>query len=494
MLPTALPTVRSLARAAILLPLAFAGCSSTPALVETSRDRLDGAVVEWSSGTVARADEHYLYFRFSVGPDTKTIQASDETVALLLDVDGRSDTGHQRAPKPFNSIGADLELQFSPTSDKGAVTSGVAFYALDSNGTRTELPKDQSDLIFSPVYASAWYEARVSRAFASKITKSGMASAGNARGIFVIYAPGEGGLSGGRIAGYSEPFDVTFPPIAPGPRLAEATIPPKPAGTVRVMSWNVWRKMASDPARFAPIIRAINPDVLLMSEWQSDDKTLVEAMKTVFAVSGSKEWNTISRGGVAIASRFPLSPSTAKAEVLMDGKPRSVRYVAATTQSPIGPILVGAMHLKCCGGAGSAEDQLRLAEARAINDTVKQASRADAATIRILGGDVNLVGSRNPIDLLRADIDLDGSDMTPADPAVLGDNTYYTWRDWNTGFSPGRLDWLTYSDSTATIVQSFVLDTRRLTPAALSSMGLTTESSDVSDHLPVVIDVAPITK
>ncbi|MFN9968507.1 MAG: hypothetical protein ACK58T_01295, partial [Phycisphaerae bacterium] len=129
-----------------------------------------------------------------------------------------------------------------------------------------------------------------------------------------------------------------------------------------------------------------------------------------------------------------------------------------------------------------------------INETVKQASRADAASIRILGGDINLVGSRNPLDLLRADIDLDASDMTPADPAVLGDNTYYTWRDWNTGFSPGRLDWLTYSDATATIVQSFVLDTRRLTPASLSSMGLTTESSDVSDHLPVVIDVAPAVK
>lgn len=487
-------TTRSLARIFLFIPLALAACSSTPTRVETRRDRLDGAVVEWSSGTVARADEHYLYFRFSVGPDTKTIQASDETIALLLDVDGRTDTGYQRTPKPFNSIGADLELQFSPTSDKGAVTSGVAFYALDKNGTRTELPKDQSDLTFSPAYASAWYEARMSRAFAAKLTKAGMASSGKGRGIFVIYAPSEGGRSGGRIAGYSEPFDIAFPPIAAGPKLADAGIPAKPAGTIRVMSWNVWRKMASDPARFAPIIRAINPDVLLISEWQSDDKAMVEAMKTVFPGTPTGPWHAVSGGDVAIASRFPLAPSTAKAEVLVEGKPRSVRYVAAVAQSPIGGVLVGAMHLKCCGGAGSSEDQLRLAEARAINDTVKQASRADAATIRILGGDLNLVGSRNPLDLLRADIDLDSSDMTPADPAVLGDNAYYTWRDWNTGFSPGRLDWLTYSDATATIVQSFVLDTRRLSPSALSSMGLTAESSDVSDHLPVVIDVAPIAK
>lgn len=487
-------TARRIALAFFALPLALAACSSTTPPVSGNRDRLDGAVVEWASGTVARADEHYLYFRFSVGPDTKTIQSSDETVALLLDVDGRSETGFRRAQKPFNSIGADLELQFSPTSAKGAVTSGVAFYALDSRGDRTELPKDQSDLSFSPAYASAWYEARMSRAFAATITKAGMASTGKGRGIFVIYAHGEGGRSTGRITGYSEPFDVTFPPIAAGPRLADARIPAKPAGTIRVMSWNVWRKMASDPARFAPIIRAINPDVLLISEWQNDEKTLVEAMKTVFPGGPSANWTAVSGGDVAIASRYPLSPSTAKAEVLVEGKPRSVRYVAATAQSPIGTILIGAMHLKCCGGAGSAEDQLRLAEARAVNDTVKQGSRADAATIRILGGDLNLVGSRNPLDLLRADIDLDASDMTPADPAVLGDNAYYTWRDWNTGFSPGRLDWLTYSDATAEIVQSFVLDTRRLSPAALSAMGLSTDSSDVSDHLPVVIDVAPVTK
>lgn len=478
-------TARSLARFFVLLPFALVGCSPTPVRVERSADRLDGAVVEWSSNTVARADEHYLYFRFSLGPDTKTIQASDETVALLLDVDGRTDTGFQRTPKPFNSIGADLELQFSPTSEKGAVTNGVAFYALQRDGERIELPKDQSDLVFSPVYASAWYEARLSRAFASQISKAGMASSGKGRGIFVIYRPGGG------IAGYSEPFDVAFPPIATSPRLADATIPEKPDGTIRVMAWNVWRKMASDPVRFAPIIRAINPDVLLLSEWQSDEKSLVEAMKTIDPGETGRPWYAISRGDVAIASRFPLAQSTARAEILIDAKPRSVRYVAATTQSPVGPVLVGAMHLKCCGAAGSSEDQLRLAEARAINETVKQASRADAALIRILGGDLNLVGSRNPLDLLRADIDLDASDMTPADPAVLGDNTYYTWRDWNTGFSPGRLDWLTYSDATANIVHSFVLDTRRLTPAALSAMGLTTESSDVSDHLPVVIDVAP---
>ncbi|HEX8878148.1 MAG TPA: endonuclease/exonuclease/phosphatase family protein [Phycisphaerales bacterium] len=486
-------TARRLFHALLCLPLALAACSTTPTRVESSRDRLDGAVVEWSSGTVARADEHYLYFRFSVGPDTKTIQASDETVALLLDVDGRTDTGFQRTPKPLNSIGADMELQFSPTADSGAVGSGVAFYGLSKDGTRTELPNEQSDLTFSPAYASVWYEARMSRAFASKVAAAGMASAGKGRGIFVIYAPGEGSGPRGRIVGYSEPFDITFPPIASGPRLADASVPRTPAGAVRVMAWNVWRKMAADPARFAPIIRAINPDVLLISEWQGDDKALVAAMQIIFP-SESRPWSALSGGGVAIASRFPLAPSTARAEVLLEGKPRSVRYVAATAQSALGPMLVGAMHLKCCGGAGSPEDQLRLAEARAINETVKQASRADAAAIRVLGGDLNLVGSRNPLDLLRADIDLDGSDMTPADPAVLGDNTYYTWRDWKTGFSPGRLDWLTYSDATATVVQSFVLDTRRLTPAALQSMGLTTDSSDVSDHLPVVIDLAPLSR
>jgi hypothetical protein len=103
---------------------------------------------------------------------------------------------------------------------------------------------------------------------------------------------------------------------------------------------------------------------------------------------------------------------------------------------------------------------------------------------------MNLVGSRPPIDLLRAGLDRDGSDLTPAPAAVHGDAAFYTWRDAKAAFGPGRLDWLLYSDASAHAVNAFVFDVSRLTDDVLVSMGLRREDAEASDHLPGVVDLA----
>src|SRR5207248_2624641 len=111
----------------------------------------------------------------------------------------------------------------------------------------------------------------------------------------------------------------------------------------------------------------------------------------------------------------------------------------------------------------SGEDLTRMAEARAINASFMSAGGAmDHGAMRILAGDLNLVGSRPPLDLLRQGLDVDGSDLTVARPMVLGDTTLLTWRDPPTGYAPGRLDYVTYSKSNAQVLNAFVLDTSRL--------------------------------
>ena len=61
----------------------------------------------------------------------------------------------------------------------------------------------------------------------------------------------------------------------------------------------------------------------------------------------------------------------------------------------------------------------------------------------------------------------------------------------NLYFPPGRLDYIVYSDSTAEMRQSFVLDTAILSDAALDAAGLRRSDSLASDHLPVVLDIVP---
>ena len=107
----------------------------------------------------------------------------------------------------------------------------------------------------------------------------------------------------------------------------------------------------------------------------------------------------------------------------------------------------------------------------------------------VLGGDLNLVGTRIPLEELADDMDADGSDLMPAPARVLGDRTFYTWRNADTPFPPGRLDWLVYSDATLRTANSFVLDTAKLSDAVLKRAGLRRDDSLCSDHLPVVVDV-----
>jgi exonuclease III len=64
-----------------------------------------------------------------------------------------------------------------------------------------------------------------------------------------------------------------------------------------------------------------------------------------------------------------------------------------------------------------------------------------------------------------------------------------TWTEDDNAFSPGRLDYVVYSDASARAVNAFVFDTRRLTAAALAKLGLDVEDSASSDHLPVIVDL-----
>jgi endonuclease/exonuclease/phosphatase family metal-dependent hydrolase len=171
------------------------------------------------------------------------------------------------------------------------------------------------------------------------------------------------------------------------------------------------------------------------------------------------------------------------------GQGQHVRFVAASIVTPLGEVLAGSTHLKCCGFAGSEEDARRIAEAAAINNAYRTIAGATAPALRVIGGDMNLVGSRTPIDMLRASLDADGSDMDIAPALVLGDAAYYTWADDANNFSPGRLDWLLIGDAQARVVNAFALDTTRLSDAALSQAGLQRTDSRASDHMPVVVDL-----
>ena len=107
----------------------------------------------------------------------------------------------------------------------------------------------------------------------------------------------------------------------------------------------------------------------------------------------------------------------------------------------------------------------------------------------VLGGDINLVGSRDPLDLMAERLDADGTDLAPAQASTPGASAFYTRCREASSFAPGRLDWNLYSDSTLEVINAFMMDTTRFSNHSLAAYELKCEDSRASDHLPLVVDV-----
>ncbi len=249
-----------------------------------------------------------------------------------------------------------------------------------------------------------------------------------------------------------------------------------------------WR---SNPASFKRILHALDPDVILLQELTEDDdpQRLAALFGAWITVEGGR-WTVLrgSGGGrftCAVASRLKLNRYAALDPLPMpDRADRSVRVMGAELTVSGHRLLVVSAHLRCCGYAGSFEDRARVVEADAIRRAI-----ADAVTSRrfdgvVVGGDLNLVGSRWPLDVLAEQLDV-------IEPLQLDGRSNTTWWDIRQPFVPGRLDFMLRSDTSPAVSRSFVLDTRLVEPRWLQRHGLRARDTvEASDHMPVVVDLS----
>ncbi len=508
--------LRSLALSLTIAGLALGGCSddSPPAApvstaaptVEASSEpesatftawtgsqtiTLDGDVSEWPADIAAVADAHWLYLRFKLDGTTRTLQGMDAPVAIHIDADGNPKTGRTiEEPAIEGGLGADIEIIFSPREvDAPRVGSGVMLRIHTPDGTARVVPHERLGFSFTPTHAAEWYEARIARSAAEELglNTQGLGTSGRIAGV-VVMRDGQG-----EISGWADPFEVAAPSASPMQR-PDARVPTKPKDALRVLTYNVEHSSpVKNPDPFARIIRVLDPDVLLFQEWVEGDAEALKAWLTAH-VDDATDWHVLkgSAWGVAVASKHPLSPLTPMDAPNPVNAQNALRFVGGLAQTPLGPLAVGSTHLKCCGTKDSKEDRQRAAEATAVADLLAKAlsqTPGSEAWGVVIGGDLNLVGSRPPIEAIAAGADLDGSPLAIANPMRLGDQAMYTWYDPGNAYTPGRLDFLLYSDAVAEAINSFVLDTSALSEAALARLGLDATDTAASDHLPVVLDV-----
>ena len=438
--------------------------------------RIDGAFDDWPAGAYLAADGQYVYVRLTL-PEARTIQASEQPLVLALDA---------RAAGAFEP---ELRITFSPRETGG---QGVAVAAVRHGDDDPKLGHAALDLVAAPTVAAREFELRVARDVRGRPDLAEALASGAVRVQAVLLR------ADGSPAWRSRARQIELPPRDAAPSAAAAIpIPAKEPGTVRVVSWNVYlAALREKPEPFARVLRALAPDVLLLQEWEGGTAEEIAAWLDA-RLPGEPAWRarTSDGWGVAVAARGELAELLPQHVARPDAAPAdarrsdvALRIAGGVATTPLGPVCAASLHLKCCGSAASAQDAARRAEAARANEVLRAAWEAHAPCVRVVGGDLNLVGSRDPLDILAAGLDPDGGALAVADAPVLGDAAVYTWSQPWSRFSPGRLDWLLHGRDVHAR-RAFVLDARRLDAATLAAAGIERPDTAASDHLPLVLDL-----
>jgi endonuclease/exonuclease/phosphatase family metal-dependent hydrolase len=436
-------------------------------------------------------DEEYLYLSIQTTEEINLV--SNNFIALLIDTDNNVSTG-----KLSGGIGAELEYIFGMRQGKS--------YLPDENIV------DHSDIGFigSPTFTSDEFEFAIKR----KSYLSGLPLFTNdtIKLKFISYTSisfSDYYDQSPDTSGYEYVFKESESDLLPA-----YSIEKEDSNYLRMLAYNIERDgiiETGNTTEFGHIFGAIKPEIIGFTEIYEHTSEKVADRMEFFLPSGEGEaWYHEKEGeyDIVLLSRYPIKESfTIESEASHDA---SGAFLLDLRPKHDTDILVIVAHPKCCGG--TEEDEKRQNQFDAIISFLREAvTPGGILTIQdnipiVIMGDMNLVGdSRQYETLITGDIeyndiygddfipDWDGSDLDDAIPFVT--NTGMTYTTNPRSFPPGRLDFLVYTGSVMTKINSYVFDTSRLTDDQLAEYGLVEEDTKVSDHLPVVVDfdITPIT-
>lgn len=479
-------------------------------LTTDSADAEPGSPVDF--GRVWAADDPgWMYLSVEVGRAVN-VQAMAGELHLVIDADGDAATGGTR----WGLDGAEFEIVMSRMDRPQPGGFGAGFGLRPVEGDTVGELGSAYDLGVAalPTHAADRFELRVARD-------------GGPDGFGRLGATVRGSLVAvvdGRVVDRTEPWTYAFAsvsdPTAFVPDLTPLT--ERPAGSFRVAAWNVSEGSFRSPVSHARVLAAVRPDVVLLDEVHGD--ATLDDLRDFFAhpdLAALGEWDfVLSRGGgrqkTVVAARdravrqdpgmvevryAPGDLDALRAEVpeaahpLLDAE--AERHLSATggwVELDGVEILFVPLDFQSAGYAGSPQDALRIVQARTLARHVRDASTMtgrEGGVPVVVGGDLNLVGSIDPLRVVSDGLDADGSPLARAALDRLGEASRTTWRDTRQGpFAPGLLDMVLYSDAVLEQVGGFVFATDDLTDAQLARLGLERGlSAASSDHLVVVTDL-----
>jgi mRNA deadenylase 3'-5' endonuclease subunit Ccr4 len=266
---------------------------------------------------------------------------------------------------------------------------------------------------------------------------------------------------------------------------------------LRVCSYNVLRDQifeSESRSAYTRLLSHINADIYCFQEiYDHTSEQLLNRLFNVFGALEGTEWYHSKRGSdLIVLSRYPIIFAR---EISGNGV-----FVLEKDGQEI--VLIN-IHLACCEQDRNREEEIDallrfLREARLGNENYD----LQEGTPIIITGDTNFVGNADQLEALtKGNIfnnDFYGEDFQPdwdndgladAKPLTANTNVSYTWFSDFSRFSPGRLDFIFYTDSQIERQNAFVLDTRALSTQQLNDNNLEfLDSNLASDHRPVIAD------
>lgn len=464
-------------------PPASANQPARPTIDGDDRDRAAPDAAEIIDGVLSAS------FR---SPTARTLRRHAEIVEISLDLDADPTTG----ASDEHLTGADLTVTIGappPEGQRWRRGPKVTVYA--PNGSPREAADDQDlhalGFHITPTHASISHEFTIDLGEASRIAGIGANQSNPVRSIIA----GIDRDTGTRTT-WSELTASRQPDTAASRNQFSDIIPDKRDDALRIVALNVlWGQPRQNPEPFARVFKATRPDVYLIQEWDQRRYSTAEICSWFREhVDPDAEWDAMVTGvdgfgsGTAIVTHHPITSKAPPAiPVATERWDFPARIAAATIDTPAGTLLAASVHFKAGGALDSDEDFRRLEEAKAVHHLLAGMTAAASPDLVVLGGDFNLNGDTDIATRAFRNADLDMSPLTLAQARVLGrpDLVYTHGR----GPSKNRLDFISYSDSTAYLTQAFVLDTSILSESRLRKLGLEAPDTSASDHLPVLVDL-----
>ena len=420
-------------------------------------------------------DGEFLYIYIELNYEVNL--QSDLNSTLYLDADGNNSTG-----LTVDGLGAELEWNFAAKSGK--------FYF---GGDNTIISQSNIDIITSPTVSSETFE--ISLELDSR--PDGVNLLFTSSDISLLIKDND---SGDLIPESGESAIYQIQPVI-GVPYDMIGLNKNESQFLRFMTWNVRRDDLFNQSlydEYSRILNAIDPEIITFQEvYSHNSEDLKTLMESILPSGEGEEWFTSKQGNdIVLASRYDVKGSWQLSS-------RSGAFLIDLSPKYVKDILVIGVHPPCCSNDAGRQNEVDAMMA-VLRDAMQGGGiiQLDSGTPVIFAGDFNFVGDRRQLQtMLTGDI-LDnstwGEDFAPDwDGTFLRDalsrhanlSQTYTWQNEFSPFSPGRLDFIIFTDSAIELEKTYVLRTEGLIPDTLTEYGLmVADTRFASDHLPVVAD------